>query len=307
MKSWMLGASLAIVLVAFGTFTTEGAIINSSLQPGVNQLTDVDAESLIKGAGNTEAGVIQIGDTIESVLGFGQLNSSSLASYEGLNYELSALTLLKVTSISTDGLLPNGDQAYNITFAAGFADGTTTTQVYESNGTSSTPGVTHKPDFARDSVSATHVGDPTPLTLAAALGYATDGQLIATFGFGEANDFWTSSGVPLSFSEFKNFALDISGAVFNFGQSLLTNPGNLPILDDGVQSSITGDMYDLIGSGSLYGIKGFTTPFGGFTHTQVEFATTIPEPATACVWLGLACVGIVGRWCGRRRSVRTTS
>jgi hypothetical protein len=279
-----LGAMLALGMCAA---QAQANLINSTLKAGDNLFQDNNAENLVKGAGNTMPGVIQVGDTLQAVLGFASVNGGptglNSTNYPGLtaNYQLTALAQIKVlakipagTTVIDGKVVP----IFNFVFGAGFADGVTSIQLFENSATTSST------VFKRSG---------SGLTVADAIARATSGTLLTTMGFAPSaggpggTPFWEAVNSPDTLSVFKSVNTQIAGAGFDFAQNVLTNPGGLSIgtLGESATSLIPGlgsGMYDIVGSGQLFGIKGQTTPFSAYTATRVNFVSTIvgPEPAS---------------------------
>jgi hypothetical protein len=280
-----LGAMLALGMCAA---QAQANLINSALKAGDNLFQDNNAENLIKGAGNTMPGVIQVGDTLQAVLGFASVNGGptglNKTNYPGLtaNYQLTAIAEIKVLSKTQVGTtVINGVTVpiFNFTFGSGFADGVTSIQLFENSATTSST------VFKRSG---------TGLTVADSIARATSGTLLTTIGFAASaggpggTTFWEATNSPDTLSVFKSVDTQIAGAGFDFAQNVITNPGGLSIgtLGESATSLIPGlgsGQYDIVGSGQLFGIKGQITPFSTYTATRVNFASTLvsgPEPAS---------------------------
>lgn len=319
MKRTILSMAVILAVVGMVPRMSGAAILNSHLNlsgpgPYLQLVTDKDAEELIKAPGNLLPGVIQVGDILESIMEFQDINSLNFSTEIGVDYELTVHSRLKVLSITaavlrnpdgtvfdsdliTPGIqsiaLPGGGSDF--VFGSGFADGVTTARLYESQ----TSVTAVAPNFARDDLGAgLPINAIVDLTIPAAVATATDGTLITEFGFGDVDDFWVSFNSPTILSVFTATSSEVSGAVFSFGQSVTSNPGALNIVDNATASSIFGGTHGLVGSGRLFGVLGAETPFDAYTSTSANFTSAVPEPSSLVAW-GV----LVGGVCGVRRRV----
>jgi hypothetical protein len=269
-----------------------GAILNSMmsfLPPGNTYYTqymhDLDAESLIKGGTNTQLGVIEVGDTLEAVMLFNDINGSDMSLP---NYELTAHVKLLVTAKTAAGnqtVIINGNPVlvpvFNFDFGPVNPD-------QNGNGDLVWLYEDTTPDFRAQ-------GQP-PVSVATAVANATNGNLIATLGLGteasQQDDFWQALASPEAVGIFSQLNTSFPGASFQFGVSVTANPGNVNIAPDQTIDNLYGLPHDVVGSGQPFGSKNSSTPFDLLTRTDVNFTAVIPEASSIAIWGLLTGIGL---------------
>ncbi len=289
-------ASLGCALILAVATSAQAAMINSILIPNAkNSFEDTDWERLIDNEGSP-AGIVDIGDDLEAMLEFGNVNVTALPGSLPANYELLAHSKVRVVwkgnlsmgEVAGAGVKVDtvgGFDRYDFLFEGSLDGAGTAIRLYEQLSTPAT-------EF-----------DPT---IAAASGIArvTGSTLLSTFGIdGASTDFWLALAAPENISSFSDPA--ISGANFSFGLTMLSNPGGLALSPEadtgGVGTWASGALtfHDLVGTGELK-----ETPVGVHedwdlqTDTQVWF-NAVPEPSTLAL-LGIGSV-VYGLGAYRRR------
>ncbi len=298
-----LAAASAIALaIMTAPAANAGALLNNILQTGGNTLQDTNADRFLRASttgsitlGGTSYRILdatdnlQQGDIIQSILRFETVNSVTVGDNPGFGapYGVLAYSELVVGAITTAA----GVDFYNVS-ASGNLGANVLVSVYE-NGVAA--------------------GDTQSLislftgTAANGISEVTDAGLIATFGLQEADDFWqvrTPTG-PLSTLLGALGENSPQAGTYEFGLSVLSNPGALAIADNAKTSTAPGHIgstHDVIGNGSGFAPQTNmnTNPLNdGWqleTNTTVRF-NTVPEPEL----LGLLSVGLLAGGVARRR------
>ena len=264
-----LSAIAMVCVLSLVPSLAQASILEGALTNGDNQLNDVDREQLINNVGAPN--IIDIGDVLEAVLLFDNINNANgnqlLSAFPGLQ-GLTAYSKIEVTGKT---FISNA-LGYAFTFKGAFANGDAI-QVYESS-TLNTPS-----DFDSGGV-AGNIAD------------ATDGNLLFTLNLAGAGDYWEALGTD------NLLLLSVAKPVtFNFGVSISSNPGNVPIVLNSQESS-PGVFHDVIGNGTVFPIPP-NSPANGWqaaSDTTVQFAAeVVPEPASMLAWAGiLACAASYG-------------
>jgi len=276
----------SIMLSGWIAGSSQAAIINTAIRAGLNTLNDRDvARLLVDLNGN---GLVDFGDTIETLLIIDNISNSQFGgtllgtAVGDATYQLTAHTLATVTA-----KIPTGPVFTFETSAI--------TNVYEDN--SSLAG-TIIADFASQSANAAVIA-------------GTDGNLIlsvstAGFGFGGAMDIFRILGSD-------DFSDLVTGneANFVFANSIVANPGGVPIIPDATLSGLlgappgTGDLHDIVGVGeeevaaSSVAAQGWAIQ----SDTTISFtAFAIPEMASLAVWGVL--IGAAGLFSPRQRRTK---
>lgn len=277
-------ALAAMTLTSSAVFAD--AVVNSLLINGENQFQDTDAERVIDANGDVKtSGDFAVGDTIEAILRFTDVNSSVVSDNPGFGfpYQLIAYSELLIVDINTTGLSQDLIDAgvRNLVFGAtgNLNTANSLADIYER--TTNTPGfdTTIDPDTA--------IAQVTSQTLIASLGIEAD-----------STDFW----VATTLLDIGAAAAQIPGAPQaangTFGLTVVDNPGALPVETDGIQSGTNGLFYDVVGSASAYVLdSGTNAGWLVSSNTEARFLVNqVPEPSTlALLSLGLLAVSVMRR------------
>lgn len=292
-------AVLSVVAISgafWSPLTAQAALLNSVLiGDTINTIQDSDSERVLRqnatgGYDVITTGGFQVGDIIESILQFDTVNSTNFLNLIDANggplpnyYQLTAYSQLRISSIDlvtdTDG---SGSTTLNdvlrLNFGASGSLGTgVMVELYERDAAG-------QPSYSATVDPATGIANVLGQTL------------IAEFGLKELDDFWNSLAI-------NNIAV-IAGAVAGsgqaaqgeFGLSVLTNPGGLPIAANGIVG-VDGNMHDVVGDASIYAREARTNS-GWLVSSNLNASfKTVPEPGT----LVLAGLGLLGVAAARRK------
>lgn len=280
------------------------ALLNSILTvPGLNQIEDTNADRFIRAdaAGNitlangntyrslTGADTLQQGDILQSILQFTSLNgpqiSANGAPFNAPSYGLVAYSELVVGTITTAA----GIDSFNFSGTGNLLGGANAlVDVYE-NG------------IGADINSLISLFSSTP---AAGITEVINSSAVASFGLAEADDFWQGR-TPTGTLNTLFTAPNGSGqfGAYEFGLTVLSNPGALPIVTNGIVTGAAGHagtFHDVVGDGSAFPLSpGVNTGWDLSSNTNAQFLTKVPEPEVlAMLSMGL----LAGSFMQRRRS-----
>lgn len=304
-KKLATASAIALAVIA-APAANSAAVVNSLLTPGaINSFQDTNVDrflradttgTIVLGGVNykTLSGTDTItkGDIIQSLLQFTDTNSGPIANNPGgfgAPYGLLAYSELVIGDITTftDGF-GNSFDSYNVS-ASGNLGANVLVNIYEN-------GIGSDNQFLNTLFSG---------TADAGIAEATDAGFIASFGLKEADDFWQIRTPAGTLSVLLNQGENSPQAgVYELGLSVLSNPGALPILANGIVSSAPGHVgtfNDVVGNGSGFKlVSGTNADWQISTNTKVSFLTTnVPEPEL----ISLLSIGLIaGGFASRRRN-----
>jgi hypothetical protein len=276
----------ALVAAVFAGMTltslaSHGAVISSIFKQGVNTAQDTDAERLLDSTGSVKTtGAYAVGDSIESIISFDSVNSVAIPFQIAPPYQFTGYSKLVVSSIQILNDFGDADPTNDLVRLHFGTLGDTLVSLYE-----------------RLAGDTTLVFGDTPATSIANI--TANQTFIGNLGLGKASDFWYADTInDASIID----TLPAGGgqvAAGQFGISLLT-AGALPLIPDGILSPIDGNLHDVIGDASVFGLEtGVNT--GWQVSSNINASFTVPEPATVAL-LGFGLIGIGATSLRRRRN-----
>lgn len=270
--------------LAAGAMASANAFV---IFPGLTQLEDDNREYLIKGAGNTNASVLEVGDRLRGVIKFQAIVQleAPFQSDNAISPEITGVFETEVANIvdaNGDGIAEVIAFAPSAAFQATYGAGATV--ALYTGGT--TLDINACPSIAVCEANATTAGG---------------GALWAVVGFGDTDDQWVSVNSLLNFGLVQNTGGTTQVSGINYSQSILQNNTgylfNEIALDCGPgQFTCAGDgKTDLVGSGSILGGRGLTNGYGARSDIDVTLYR-VPEPgALALTGIALAGLGLFSR------------
>ncbi len=265
-KTSLVAASFAILALA--SFGSKAAVINGQFIQGVNQIEDTDVERIVDSTGAVKtSGNFAVGDTIQTILRWNTVNATMISDPLPSPYQLTTYAELTVSSI-TD----LGGGVSDITFApSGNLGAGVFANIYERTSAA-------QPSFNQTVAPSTGIANVMGQTL------------LAQLGIGEADDFWTVRTLLDIAAAAGLDAQDPQVSNGQFGLSVLTNPGNLPIQANGIVGA-DGNLHAVVGNASAYQRgPGINTGWLVGSNTTAQF--NVPEPGPiALLGLGLAVMG----------------
>jgi hypothetical protein len=288
MNKFTLTAISALAALGFAG-QAQAASVASSLFSGEQQLSDNSAEYLVKGAGNADNSILEVGDklrgilTIETVEWFsGSAPTVGLGTTTG-NDELTAIFELELYTkvfTGTQYIYTFGPSASFATEVEGYgwADGTGAAVAF----------------FADSDIEYSRLND----SIAGLENNVTNGDLFWLAGFGDADDYWNAFSGTDDVSAIGALGSSQAGGFYNVAMSLLDTIGGPYLAEFACNDPLTFSAADadFCGSGSLLGTGGAPTPYDSFDNVDFTI-NVIPEPAS----LGLMGLGLLGMGALARR------
>lgn len=309
MKELLFGVAAASSLALSGVASAASVDFTGLIAYGpsatgtVNSLTDADGENLLKGAGNTQAGIIEAGDMIYGVFDYNRItNASHVSPGAGIGLgtvysELTGISLIQVLSKTSAG-----GGLFNFTFGAN------TAQMELQFGLSGLTTGTMVRLFDDLNPNFTLGG-----SIASSIASAKDGTVLLDAGFtgvggiadpgqgwivlNGSDDFGSlanrSTSVTLGTS---NFAIDVTSTVgFIGGLNLLQQTTPL--------TTAFGGSAAFVGSSTIKGTLGSNIVWGANSQTNIDFVAAVPVSTAA--WMGFPLLFVMGG-CAllRRRNVQ---
>lgn len=285
--------SLIAAMMAVGAMASAQAV-PLVLFEGTTQLEDDNREYLVKGtnpltgAANSNAGVIEVGDSLRGIIKFQALNQ------------------LNAPFNSSSPITPELTGVFQTTIAAIVdLDG-----VGGANDIIMAPTASFEATYGSNAVVALYTGG-TPLNINSCASIATceaaattggGGALWMTFGLADLDDQWTALNANLNFGLVSGLAASTKVATVNYALSILTNNSGYQFAEQTLECAPLGvfgcagdSKTDLIGSGDVLGGAGLANGFGARSDIDAQLSV-IPEPGSlALAGLALAGLGMAAR------------
>lgn len=275
---------------------SNAALINALFGQGINEVQDTDAERILDANGGVvTSGNFAVGQVLQSILRFDTVNATTIGDEIPAPYKLTAYSELLIADIqgavNINGVdVPSG--------AGCLATDPVCTLIMAPTG-----------NLGAGVLATLYEGISFDQASAPAVGIAgiTGSTAILSVGYGTADDFWYATIVNPQVGAFVGNQIGLLTTVnaasgqrgqFNFGLSVLSNPGGLPIANLGMTGTF-GDLHDVIGNGSAYA-RSPNVNDGWLlsSNTLVQFKA--PEPDSLAL-LGIVLVGM-GAVTARRAS-----
>lgn len=267
---------LAAALIATAAMSSANAFF---LYPGVTILEDDNRETLIKGAGNTATGIIQVGDKLRGVIKFSAIQQETgPGSQSPITPELTGIFETEVMAIvDADS---NGIAEY-----IGFGPSAGFTSTYGAGA------------MVALFTGGSSLDIVACASIAACEAAATDGASWMTVGFGDLDDQWYAAGANLNFGAVGGLGGATKVAAVNYALTILSNGTGYGFNEQALDCmpfgpfACAGDgKTDLVGSGDVLGGRGLTNGYGARSDIDVRLSV-IPEP-TSLALLGGAMFGL---------------
>jgi len=269
----------------------------------LNSLTDANGENLIKGAGNTGGGIIEVGDYLTGVFDYNRI-SPGLSGYPGTQIgsgtaysELTGIFLLQVTSKTAAG-----GGTFNFTFGA---DSAKFASLYGLGGLSAGTMIRLFDDVNPNfTLSGTNAGS---------IASATDGVQFMDVGFtgvggtAAAGEGWLVLGGSDNFGALASQPYSTTLGTANFAVDRTSNAGAggglVLIKQTTTLTTAFGGSAEFVGSSTIKGSAGTGIAWTGASQTNLDFIAAVPVPTAA--WMGLPLLGVMGGIAAlRRRSAK---
>lgn len=310
MQKSLLQVSMAAAVVAtsfgFAPVAQSAALISPFFGDGLNEMEDSDRERVLRrntagGYDMVTSGNFAKDDIIQAILRFDTVSSESA----GLNQEpvgdvLPAGNSLYAFSELVVDRIEGGVVISGQTYANGTPCDTESTCVLVFSATGNLGANVLASLYEGPTISGLFTQDPDGAT-----GSIADIQglnLIATVGLGALDDFWVSS-IPNDPNAIGLIALASEGSEQRgqgqLGLSVLSNPGALPVLPNGIQSGYAFTYHDVVGNASAYAKTSGHPDWLVSSNTNIQFRG-VPEPQSLAL-IGAAVCAAAGAGAVARR------